>query len=61
MICSKCVMDDTVSDIVFDDKGICNYCYEAGEELELIKLTNAQSDQILLSISQRIKDQGKNR
>ena len=32
-ICSNCVMDDTVPDIHFDDKGKCNYCYHY-EELE---------------------------
>lgn len=25
-ICSRCVMDSTVPDIIFDEKGICNYC-----------------------------------
>lgn len=25
-VCSRCVMDTTASDIVFDEKGICNYC-----------------------------------
>lgn len=25
-ICSRCVMDTTASDIVFDKKGVCNYC-----------------------------------
>lgn len=25
-VCSNCVLDTTVSDIEFDDKGVCNYC-----------------------------------
>jgi len=25
-VCTQCVMDTTASDIVFDGKGICNYC-----------------------------------
>ena len=25
-ICVKCIMDDTIPDIDFDEKGICNYC-----------------------------------
>ena len=26
-ICSKCVMDSSVPDIVFDEEGICSYCH----------------------------------
>src|SRR5688572_11083737 len=25
-ICVRCVMDSTARDIVFDDRGVCNYC-----------------------------------
>lgn len=25
-VCSRCVMDTTASDIVFDENGVCNYC-----------------------------------
>ena len=25
-ICQRCVMDTSVEDIKFDNKGICNYC-----------------------------------
>lgn len=27
-ICTKCVMDTTASEIVFDEKGVCNFCKE---------------------------------
>jgi N-acetyl sugar amidotransferase len=27
-VCTRCVMDDTAADIVFDDAGVCNYCTE---------------------------------
>ena len=27
-ICSRCVLDTTVKDLVFNDEGICNYCGE---------------------------------
>ena len=27
-VCSRCVMDTTHADIVFDENGVCNYCYE---------------------------------
>ena len=25
-VCSRCVLDSSVKDIVFDDDGFCNYC-----------------------------------
>ena len=28
-ICSRCVMDETVPDITFDNDGICNLCTDA--------------------------------
>lgn len=27
-VCTRCIMDDTAADIVFDDEGVCNYCTE---------------------------------
>ena len=27
-VCTKCVMDTTDPNIVFDDNGICNHCLE---------------------------------
>ena len=29
MRCKRCIMDDTASDILFDENGICNFCTEA--------------------------------
>ena len=26
-ICSRCIMDTTDSNIIFDDKGVCNHCH----------------------------------
>jgi len=25
-ICTKCIMDTTISDIKFDENGVCNFC-----------------------------------
>ena len=33
-ICSNCVMDSSVSDIIFDNNGVCNYCKNAQLRLE---------------------------
>lgn len=34
-ICTRCVMDTTACDIVFDKEGGCNYCTEFQEKLDL--------------------------
>ena len=33
-VCTRCVMDTTATDIVFDENGICNYCTEFLERLK---------------------------
>jgi N-acetyl sugar amidotransferase len=33
-VCSRCVMDTTAKDIVFDDMGVCNYCRTFEKRLE---------------------------
>lgn len=33
-VCTRCVMDTTVSDIEFDAEGICNYCRMASDRLQ---------------------------
>lgn len=30
-ICTRCIYDETVSGIVFDEEGVCNYCHTADE------------------------------
>ena len=25
-VCTRCIMDETVSGITFDDQGVCNHC-----------------------------------
>lgn len=33
IVCSRCVLDTTVSDITFDDQGICNYCHDYDDRI----------------------------
>ena len=30
-VCSKCIYDARVSNIIFDDQGVCNYCHQIDE------------------------------
>ena len=34
-VCTRCVMDTTACDIVFDKEGVCNYCTEFLEKLKI--------------------------
>ena len=51
MICSKCVYDDKIPYISFDESGVCNYCHQHDNlDKEYPKSLNT-----LLSISDKIK------
>lgn len=57
-ICKKCVLDTTVTDIVFDNDGICNYCHS----YDAVRMTLPQGNdrkQALDEIVTRIKKDGR--
>ena len=59
-ICTRCVMDSTDPDIVFDEAGVCNYCTEWLERIR----TETYVDNPVRNIGtlvQRIKETGKGR
>jgi N-acetyl sugar amidotransferase len=60
-ICTRCVMDTTDPDILFDDNGICNHCTNA---IELLKqppygLSLVDKEKALNEFVQQIKESGK--
>ena len=59
-ICSRCVMDTTDPNIVFDNDGICNHCTNAINKLSLppYSLSSEEKDKALGEIIQRIKKKG---
>ena len=59
LVCSKCIMDNTDPDIVFDAAGICNHChrYTAVAAKRLIPL--AERDDKLKALVDEIKAAGK--
>jgi N-acetyl sugar amidotransferase len=59
-ICSRCVLDTTVPDIRFDDKGICNYC-KMHDELEKKYPLNELGEQNFKKLIEEIKAKGKNK
>ena len=56
-ICSRCVLDTTVGDIWFDDKGECKYC-KINDEMEKNHPLGASSDAQLKAIIEKIKKDG---
>ena len=56
--CSRCIMDDTVPGIAFDDKGICTFCH-IHDELEAAFPLNQETQEKLTKLIQKIKKDGK--
>jgi len=60
IICTRCILDTTVSDIWFDSKGVCKYCYihdNIGETHPL----GIEGQEKLELIIKKIKRKGKNK
>jgi len=53
-ICSRCVMDDTVPDINFDENGVCTFC-KIHDELEKKYPINEDTEKKLKLIIDKIK------
>ena len=60
-ICKKCVVDSSIKSIVLDLYGICQYC-KMHDEMNLeFPGPNKQSKKNLLTLSEKIKSDGKNK
>lgn len=57
-ICTRCILDSTVTDIWFDDKGECKYC-KINDEMEKDHPLGPESDIKLKAIIEKIKNDGK--
>lgn len=61
IICNRCIYDERIFGISFDDEGICNYCRQV-ESLETQYGTGQPSGEATLSqIIDEIKSEGKNK
>jgi len=60
-MCSRCVMDTTDPEIVFDDKGVCNHCHEFDEVTSKRWFPNDEGKQKLDVIFNKIKRECKDR
>lgn len=60
MICSRCIYDDNIPYITFNDAGICNYCLEY-ERLDTEYQTGERGWEILTNLAAKIKRTTRNK
>jgi N-acetyl sugar amidotransferase len=58
-ICTNCVMDTTDSKIVFDEKGMCDYCNTYYKDIAPNWHPDDQSEKELMQIADKIRKDGK--
>ena len=59
-VCTRCIQDETVPGISFDDNGVCNYCHLHDELCEMFP-NDERGTQKLNKIIEDIKKQSKNK
>ncbi|MFC7685721.1 N-acetyl sugar amidotransferase [Ureibacillus sp. GCM10028918] len=58
-ICSRCIYDETVNGIYFDDNGVCNFCHTMENFLEKYQTGKPEGKKKLERIISQIKIDGK--
>ena len=57
--CSKCIYSELVPNIIFDDRGVCNYCHQIDQLKKEYKTGTEQGKTLLDNIVKKIKKDGK--
>jgi len=57
-VCERCIYDERVQAIRFDDKGVCNYCKQVDELIEQYGTGRPKGNETFLSIVADIKKAG---
>ena len=60
-VCSRCIYDERVSRISFDEEGICNYCKSSDAIKEQYGTGSPKGDASLQLLVEQIKKEGKNK
>lgn len=60
-LCTRCIMDTSDPDIVFDDEGVCNHCHRRDRLAATLPATRKEGMSRLDAIVARIKGQGAGR
>ncbi|OJJ19317.1 LPS biosynthesis protein [marine bacterium AO1-C] len=59
--CSRCIYDETIPAIHFDEEGVCNYCRMIEQLEEEYKTGTPEGEQTFFEIVEKIKKAGKNK
>eukprot|EP01136_Pigoraptor_vietnamica_P014292 Opistho-1_new@56311 len=57
-ICSRCIYDERVPNIVFDEQGVCNYCKTMDQLQEEYKTGTEEGINAFMKIVEQIKKDG---
>jgi len=60
-VCSRCIYDERVSSISFDENGICNYCHQVDKLNEEYGTGKKKGDYLINEIINTIKREGLNK
>ena len=58
-ICSRCIYDERVDQITFDQNGVCNYCHQIDKLVDLYNTGNLKGQANFNSFVEKIKNAGK--
>lgn len=58
-ICSRCIYDERVSNIEFDQDGVCNYCHQIDALMEQYGTGTTKGERMLEEIVRDIKKEGR--
>lgn len=59
IICSRCIYDEKVPNINFNSDGVCNYCLQVDQMVEMYGTGMQKGQQLLDEIINKIKNDGK--
>jgi len=59
-VCSRCIYDERIPDITFDENGVCNYCHQY-DMLEKEYPTGEKGWEILQKLAEKIRQDGESR
>ena len=60
-MCTRCVLDTTDPDIMFDEDGVCNYCHEYDRLVRKRVFAGEDGEERLQVLVSEIKEKGKNK
>lgn len=60
-MCTRCVMDTSDPEILFDEQGVCNHCHEFDDVTSKRWFPNEDGKQKLADIFSKIRQEGKNK